>query len=351
MEIRPYNSSDRDAVKELYRHAYDGDVERKFKAFDWIQTGNPAESEADGYLLAVEDGQILGYWGRMPVRLYSNGQPCNGVFAQEALVLPKSRRRGIAAGLAREGNSSKRLMVSLWHNEMIVGVIAKTGWQLVGKFRPLKKIFNYDQVLRLKLGRKRMLAPIAALVAAAAKLRRGPRPLRTEWQLEEVTRFGSDFDDFFAGVAPKYGLIADRTSPVLNWKYIDIPHQENVAVCARRGQEILGYAIVSTMETRDGVKKGTIVDLLAAPDDGDVVASLIAWCDEFFCANDVAFAICQTPAPDHRLQFRKRGYYEGKARITESLWVRNVEYAPNPQQASTYNEWYFTFGDSDGQMW
>ena len=351
ISIRRYTNQDLDTVKEFFFKAFEGDIPRKIDAFSWIQTQNPFADRDNNYFLIFFNRKLVGYWGIMPMKCYHFGNPIQALFSHEALVDPTYRGRGLAAKLLREVNRSDRFLVSLWHNEKILSILEKEGWSNIGNFRPLRKIYKLENLIESKLRSRFLQKPLIQFSTLWLKMRSSPKKTTIEYKIEFMNKCGAEFDNFFMRVAPKLGIVSDRTSATLNWKYRDIPHKKYTLLTAMREGHMCGYTVLRVENQEKTIRKGTIVDLLADPDEPEPLSCLIDRCEEIFLNNGVDFSVCQVSLPIFRNIFKEKGYSETKIRPTDSLYIYNDEMSPDRDSVRDIRNWYFTYGESDADMW
>jgi hypothetical protein len=106
-----------------------------------------------------------------------------------------------------------------------------------------------------------------------------------------VTRFGEDFDNFWAGVEQRYSWTLARDSQYLNWRYVDSPTPFRTWMAVRKGRPA-GYitAFVSQEEPL-----AQIVDLFTDPDDEAAAATLLRSCLEAMLAAGAQVFYTWTP--------------------------------------------------------
>jgi GNAT superfamily N-acetyltransferase len=349
--IHPYAPADLPRLERLYAEAWPGDRERKATAFRWIEEQNPFRDSENGYLVLEREEEIVGYWGRMPTRLHFDGQAIPAAYSQETLVSPAVRRQGVARRLGEVVDGSAIPLLSLWHNEKMHAIMTRAAWQEVGRYRPLKKVYRLEALARREVERRPLVArglrfaePLVRLLARPAA--RQDEPIA----IEEIERFDAEVDDLFARGAPDLGIIAERTTQTLNWKYVDIPHRTFRLLAARsRDGRLVGYLVLD-IEDVPPFRRGTAVDILADPDVPDAALALAAEADRIFAAAGVDLAVALTTDPVWLRAFRKRRFFKARTTRTSSLLARNI---PNEigDAARDLNGWYLTFGDSDGHMW
>jgi len=354
LTIKRYEAQEWSLVKGLHERSYQGDLERRMKAFRWITEHNPFGHNINCIML-FKDGELIGYSGMMPMRFYFDGEPFTAIFTQETLINPLFRGQGFTAAFVKEERDLNSFLVSFWHNEKIVNMRLKAGWMNIGYFRPLKKIFKIDNLFRLKVRKWSTNKVVEDILLALARryyrLRKAENYKREQYDVETIGRFDSEYDEFFLNVVKKFRVIFDRSSQTLNWKYIDIPHRRFHALCARKNHRIVGYIILAIEEQEYNIKKGIIADLLIDPDEVDALICLSGMSEQFFVEKGVDFSICLVPLPISRSVMMGQGYFQAKQMECDSLLIYNEKVSPNPGIVKDINNWYFTYGDSDFMMW
>lgn len=351
IEIRPYRDEDLPAVREFYSRAFSGDQERKVKAFEWIQSGNPRRTPEYSYLLCFDDGRLVGYWGLMPQVYYLRGTPVPICFSQEALVDPLCRGRGIAKKLMEAVNGTPCTLFSLWHNEKIVSIKTSHGWEDHGRVTPLKKMYRYGKPVLFKLQKLFGGVDLDVRPRSSESFSFACPVHQGAYRVDLVERCGEEFDALFHRMSTKYGVIGERTAAILNWKYIDIPHKKYHVLAARQGGQLAAYAVVNIEEQGKWLRKASVIDLLGDPEDSDAVGCLARLCDAAFRAGGVDFGVCLVQEGPLKECFRQVGYEDAKPRQTASLLLYNKTLGPFHPSAPPISEWYVTTGESDADMW
>ena len=98
-------------------------------------------------------------------------------------------------------------------------------------------------------------------------------------------------------------------------------------------------------------RKGVIVDILTRPDEPEAFDCLVEKCDSIFRQQKVDFSVCLVQPKVFRAVLKKRGYRPGKVRATDSLWIYDNEAFLDKEMITNIDNWYLTYGDSDGDMW
>jgi hypothetical protein len=96
-------------------------------------------------------------------------------------------------------------------------------------------------------------------------------PGGTGVEVEEVQRFPDEVEHAFSGYAEERAAILARDAAYLNWRYAERPRARFDLAIARRGGEIVGYAV------QEG---GQLHDWCVRPEDEHGVAALLGWAHE-----------------------------------------------------------------------
>jgi len=348
--VRPYTSADLPALERLYADAWPGDRERKKAGFRWIEGENPARDPENGYLVCEREGELIGYWGRMPTRLHAGGEVTPAAYSQETLVSPAARRQGVASRLGKVVEATPLPLLSLWHNEKMHAIMMRAGWSEVGRYRVLKKIYRLDGLARREADRPLLSRALRFANPLLRALVRAPKSKPLPMTVRPLDRFDGEVDDLFFKAAPSLGITAERTSAILNWKYVDIPHRTFRRRAARSSDgRLVGYVVVD-VEDVPPFRRGAVVDLLADPDVPNAAAALAAAADQIFEEERVDLAVILTTDPAWGRAFRRQRFFRARPTKTSSLLVRNAS-GPLAEAANDLDRWYLTFGDSDGHMW
>jgi len=345
--LRTVEESDVAGIADFYADAFGGDVQKRIAAFSWIHFSNPCVDPERRYLLALSNESVAGYWGLMPANFYVSGRPFRGAFSQEVLTRPSFRGRGLASMMLTEVQRRNPFQVGLWANSKIIAMLQKAGWIKVGAFSPLKKVFRLRNFMRHRL----TLPMLWTFFRTSLIPGRRAHSDRVGCEVLPVTRCGPEFDDFFYSVAPEFGVISERTSSILNWRYVDIPYGKYTVLLARRKGEICGYAVLRVETIAMNFRKGIIVDFLARPDQPEALDCLIEKCDSIFREKKVDFSVCLAQPPVFRAVLKSRGYRPGKRLPTDTFWIYDNGAFPDKQMMTNIDNWYLTYGESDADMW
>lgn len=354
ISIRRFGQDDYHHIELFYRSTLkESEVQRKTDAFQWIQR-NPVEDMGNNYILLFEDEKLVGYLGIMPARFFTGGRSFQALFAQEILVDPKFRGKGLGKMLLAEAHRSERVLIGLWLNRMVMQMIHQNGWLKIGNFQTLKKIQTMGSIVRPKLAIEMIHRPWTVLGSFLKRKAHGvakPSQSSQRYQVESINRFGEEFDRFFRETAPSLGIVSERSAAVLNWRYVDIPHQQYMIFSCRRDDVLVGYAVARLENAGRNIRKGIIVDFLARPEEPEALQYLIETCDLAFRQARVDFSVCLAGNSLFYKVLSDCGYFPARQRPTDSLWVFNEYMMPSSSKLRDLAGWYLTYGESDADIW
>lgn len=356
VKIRGIKNTDLNELKHLLKTREGISNEAAIKRLEllqWLAFKNPFSNGQPTYLIAEDDGKIVGHLGLMPMKFLINGNLQFGYFMQDLYVHPDYRKKGMGFFISmalynRMEEEAKSFICGLWASPLNLKMLEKRGYvkmeaekyvrildpRALQKFKGNKtiKILLYP-LLKLGLG----FLNFSMLTYKFSRI-----------QISKLDRFGPEFDEFLENIRGKFTIVPHKTSTYLNWKYIDRPHNGNVIFVARHKGTITGY-IVLAPKTKSGYIKGHILDLTAAPNDKATIRSL-----------------CQAAI----LHYRKEGVYSVHSYLTHSktklcfkrlffikdaakdpVFLTNLEKCHLPQNVLiNISNWYVNYGDSDGFM-
>lgn len=123
-------------------------------------------------------------------------------------------------------------------------VLQRIGYRSIGALQRFVKPLRVGPKLRSRLKVGQLLqTPAAAILNTALRVTtpeaysRLPSGLGTEI----VERFDARFDDLWHRTAGRFGVIGERTSDYLNWRFADCPLAAYETFCLLDGDTLLGY--------------------------------------------------------------------------------------------------------------
>src|SRR5262245_21211745 len=198
----------------------------------------------------------------MPVRLWWGDREVRSSWGMDVFLRPEARGRGIGARLFTTWSDHVEVALGLGLTPSSYGLFKKLRYRDVGPVPFFRKVLDPRAVARRRLGPA--LGAVAAPLLAAGLRLLAPERTRAGAGVEvrAITSFSSDYDRLWERCRGSYSMCARRDAAYLEWKYVRCPHRRYELREARRGEELLGFA-VSRHEDYRGLRLGWIVDLFA----------------------------------------------------------------------------------------
>lgn len=159
----------------------------------------------------------------------------------------------------------------------------------------------------------------------------------------EISEFDSSTDQFWASVTDNFGIIVERNSQYLNWKYVQQPFLQYRKLLAMRNGDVSGYIIFRRSEPLEG-DFGIIADLLSSPSDTEstnvLLGHALAWFEQQKIK--VVYAASSHPFFQNALTQFKFSKYKEVIPL-----FKNFDGSPELEQAYESGHWFFSRSDHD----
>jgi hypothetical protein len=247
----PYESSDprfeiRRADPSEYPSIYDlvdagFGTRRPREVYDWLYRRNPRGLARCWIAVEKASGRIVSHNSDWPWPIARGSEALEGFQIGDAVTAPNWQHRGVAELIedARQQHPFQKDRISIgWPNEKSVGRMRKRGrgWKIMG---PLP-----EGVCRLQ----RHGALRRVLNAFLGAMDRMPSGIT----VEEIRRFDSAFDEVTGKHSAWEGFWCPHDSEFLNWRYLDRPASQHVALSLQHRNQPVGYCVVK-LEGRDAL--------------------------------------------------------------------------------------------------
>src|SRR5438045_2130020 len=245
------------------------------RRWEWQYLENPSAPDGPEIWVAREDGQLLGQYASMPVRLWWGAREVRSSWGMDGVVAAAARGKGVGARLFTAWSDRVEVALGLGLTPSSYGLFQKLRYHDVGPVPFFIKVLDPAAVARRRLGRFAGAVGASALRAALA-LRHPERRLPAGDLVVAPSRgFSDEHDALWERAKGTYAMCVRRDRPYLEWKYARCPHRRYDVLEARRGGRLEGFA-VSRHEDHRGLRLGWIVDLFAPADGHDVRDALLA---------------------------------------------------------------------------
>jgi GNAT superfamily N-acetyltransferase len=336
-------AGDEQELFRLYAEVFGpGMTEASRRRWRWQYLDNPHLAGAPAIWVAREDGNVLGQYASMPVRLWWAGREVDASWGMDVFVREEARGKGVGATLFTTWSDNVEVALGLGLTPSSYGLFKKLRYDDVGPVPFFLRPLDARALLRRRLGPG--LGDAAGLAVQAALALGRPERKRAHPGIEvrDVQRIGEDADALWEKARAGYAMCVRRDAAYLDWKYARCPHQAYELREARRSGVLAGYA-VSRQQDYEGVRLGWIVDVFTAADDDDARDALIGAVLDGFRTAGVARA--QAFAMNGALQgaLRRRGFLQRPSPMQFCVRAR-VDSGGALQRRP---DWHVVFGDSD----
>ena len=326
--------------------------QKRVELLKWLAFSNPHANGEPTYFVAEDGERIVAHLGRMPIKFLINGKIESGYFVHDLYVDPEYRKQGkglfltIALYKATEANSASFCCL-VWTSDLNLQMQRRRGYHEMCADRYVKLLNPYGELER-KIGQN-------SLAKAASLIFRGLGAVadsmlfllvRPRLNISRIHRFDSRFDAMNqrAGIH-KLGIMPLKTSEYLNWKFTQRPFSRAVVFAAEKNKEILGY-IVLDIQNKGKYQTGTIVDIMADPEDRTTVCSLVIATIKHFRREKVHFIRCCLS--NKKLgRILKRFLFFNTFFYKEPVMLANLEKFSKGNYLADIHHWHLTYADSD----
>ncbi len=295
--VRRYEPTDKSPILSILGQVWGPATQRRMAAtWDWKFEHNPHNLEAGHQSLVIEhQGNPVGFLGYQCARFQIGTKLSTLAWGSELCVQPEHRGQGYLVmrhiaekeGITVMGNAGNPAIHDL---QTRFGAFQVTRW------------VNCKLILKGRhyLAARGLARPAAALAgwgldAITSLSRVVARPPGPRNMVREIPCFDDRFDSLWATVADGGLALAVRDRAFLDWRFSQCPNRKYHILEVVEGGQLRGYVVVR-IEDLEGVPRGLIVDILAAPDDHSCWADLVIGAADFLGARGAAIVSCTVAA-------------------------------------------------------
>lgn len=349
----PYDSKYFPQIIELWNDQYDNEyINFRKELFEWLCLDNPFLGNCNPYFLLMENDQVVGMHGFMPLQFSNFGKNIQGYFAHDILLSKNYRGKGLGKIILREMvERSDFFAGALWFNEPNYGLYKKCGWLDIPHLQSFVKIFNFSVFLESRIKIKSLRNTISKILSKVSQIKHMLSVAKPTDNIKivEIDKFDSVIDVFFDYVSPFYGIMVTRNSQYLNWKFVKKPFNNYKKIVAfNKTGELCGY-MVSKLESSRDVNRGRIMDFLVNPNTPEVFSALLEHCCNELKQQNVDY-IQLTTSSDLIVGLVKKSGFVGARKPVRFMvikWENNFK----SDFVGDRKNWYITESDGDGDAW
>ncbi|MBI4475855.1 MAG: GNAT family N-acetyltransferase [Acidobacteria bacterium] len=341
--IDRFRPEDRPAIEQLYRRVFGHDAQEASRLrWDWQYRRNP-NNPPDGpqIWVARDEARVIGQYASMPVTLWVHGREIPASWGMDVMVAPERQRQGLGELLFRTWDRHTGASLGMGLSEASYRLFQKLRWRDVGPIPCLVKPLTRRALRRPQwsMAANRFVSwltlPFVRIVGRARPLVAQPEPFR---------RFDASFTRLWERVAGRFDAAVKRDATYLNWKFSEPPAIRYSMAAVRDAGEARGYVVYRHLQEPRG-RVTLLVDLLADPEETEVVQSLLAWVDREARANDSDKIRTFAMHAGFRKLMRRAGYFQVKSTLQFAIKINAIELSSEFFQHT--DGWHFTLGDSD----
>jgi hypothetical protein len=330
LQIVSYSPAHHEAVERLNARLAEAGSEWSFPARE--RPAGASELPAwDESFVAVDDGEAYGGYILKHRRFFLEGDPVDLGALQMPLSLGQvdSAYGHVSVALLIDAVRRSPYLYSLGlgsEETQYARLLTAAGWQhiTVPFFFDVKSANRFAREIRLPAGKAKLQRALrvlgrARLARTALDLRRlvVARSRRRRTFAESVTSqeladFDRSADDVFSAGVGAYALVADRGQQALR-RIFPTTETGFIRLAIRRGEEVVGWAVVLDAQMRDNkyfgnMRVGSIADCFAAPRDAE---SVVAAADAYLTRRGVDIVVSNQLHPVWCDALKAAGYEQG----------------------------------------
>jgi predicted N-acetyltransferase YhbS len=358
-KIEDYRPEDKADILEMNRAEY-GEIALASEAyFDWLNLQNPVNGNYVRVAREKATGAVIGFSMFVPVRMIWQKETMTALVGANLVIRPEFRRRGISLEFSNSLNedfkqTDHRFLYAFPNPRSKPGLI-RNKYTVVCQIPLLVRPLNigvltgsYLQNAFLRWGVN------IGWQAAGHIVWREHQPSQNGHLLDIMEDKGFDeaYDRFWEKVRTKYNLMIVRDRAFLQWRFIEIPYRKYTILSARRGRDILGYAVLRQAEIRK-TEVGMIADLLVLPGEEGERAGLGLLHEAMRRFRQADLALCGGLMLPHTEEYglmRRAGYLPAPARFAPQpfyLVLKNIVDEPPLSALATPHNWFISIADHD----
>jgi GNAT superfamily N-acetyltransferase len=350
--VESRRASDDEEILRLYGEVFgDNQKEASSRRWRWQYLENPHTGGNGPVIWVAREGDcLLGQYASMPVRLFWGGREVDASWGMDVFLRPEARGRGIGARLFGTWSDHVDVALGLGLTPASYGLFRKLRYHDVGPVPFFQRILDPGKVASRRLGET--LGPKAGQIlgrAAGALLGAGRRLVRPERrrrhedvEIRTTEGFSPEYDALWERARVSYTMCVRRDRAYLEWKYLRCPQREYDLREARRGGELVGFAVCREEDYR-GLRLGWIIDLFAHAEDHDAKDALLGAALDSFRAAGVARAQAFSMNAALAADLLRRGFSRGRSPM--QFCVRSQ--VDDGGALKDLSRWHVVFGDSD----
>jgi hypothetical protein len=396
--VRPLESADLPGIDKLrilvYPHLPEAHyVDWHASIWRWLESHPLAKDEMHRWVLATEEGEVVGHLAAVPQYYRINGQRVVAHTPADYQVLPQYGFHALL--LMRKFFRTAQNCVACDMVPAVIGVETRMGAEKAGSLHyaakllnvsrlpappipaPIRRFLNLEEQAALARGYENLseagspdaqeqvtlIRPRAPIPAPIKRLLNGGLRVVDEalggvfggnLKVEVLEGFDESFDELFEKIAAVVPCLPEKDGAFLRWRYGPGSPQNPVTILGVRGEEgLLGYAVLGvTVETPQGFRDAYILDLMTLPGRRDVARALLREAIRYFRRAGVPiirYRFLMSHTSPRSSDLRRLGFFY-RNRRRNTLLVKFADRGLHKTANDTAN-WSYSIGDGEATFW
>ncbi|MDQ3965960.1 MAG: GNAT family N-acetyltransferase [Actinomycetota bacterium] len=396
--VRPLESADLPGIDKLrilvYPHLPEARyVEWHSSIWRWLESHPLAKDEMHRWVLATEEGEVVGHLAAVPQYYRINGQRIVAHTPADYQVLPQYGFHALL--LMRKFFRTAQNCVACDMVPAVIGVETRMGAEKAGSLHyaakllnvsrlpappipaPIRRFLNLEEQAALARGCENLseagppdaqeqvtlIRPRAPIPAPIKRLLNGGLRVVDEalggvfggnLKVEVLEGFDESFDELFEKIAAVVPCLPEKDAAFLRWRYGPGSPQNPVTILGVRGEEgLLGYAVLGvTVETPQGFRDAYILDLMTLPGRRDVARALLREAVRYFRRAGtpiIRYRFLMSHTSPRSSDVRRLGFFY-RNRRRNTLLVKFADRGLHKTANDTAN-WSYSIGDGEATIW
>lgn len=292
--------------------------------------------------------ELVGVAAIFPRKFRVNGRIVQAGITGDFAISRKHRILGPAMQLQRaivaECESKRYHFLYGFPNERSLPVQKRAGFDILGTTVRMVKVLRYDRYIEGIVGRSRIWRVPSGVLNVVNRSfgRESMHSIPTDLRSEIVNQFDGRFDELCEKSLMGFGVIGERNSKFLQFRYGMCPYNKYriFAVIRNSDESLMGYVIylVEGYNIR-------VVDFLTADEQGMVDNVLSSFCRFVRASKFESVSIVYLGQPKLIEELRKFGFRERRDKRNVVIYVRKN--SESGKDLKNISNWYFLEGDND----
>lgn len=357
VSYRLLKRTDHEQVAELHRK-YLG-VERDEAFFEWKYWSCPGGPQKCVLAIDDETGRVVGELGSICVDMRYFGTTAPVYFDVDVMIAERPDRGRIFFRIYRKRlefiAATEGLTVPLNCSFTIPKTLKITSklWSIrpVGQAPKTVRVLKHARIVEEKTG-SRLAGFAGGLVLDAWSRIRHPTIAPRGIRVDEAASFDAGADRLWDTIKDYHNIWTVRDAAYLNWRYVDIPHVENLIFTVREGNDLLGYLVFNFQDPDR--RAGVIQDFQYLGERKDVGRALLSRALRYLAGQGSAVAITWAFAHSYSFPVLREFGFRPRETTGRSLALRHAFEIREPASPSiTFDEarqvsnWHLSKGDAD----